>query len=77
MIEDVIFATPSEFELPAILNRPTDADAIFVLGHGSGSTINVPFMAALSEALSGFRIASLRFEYPYSADPDFIPFSDR
>ena len=71
MIEDVIFSTPSGFELPAIFNHPNNADALFVLGHGSGSTINVPFMAALSEALSRFRIASLRFEYPYSSDPNF------
>jgi len=76
MIEDVNFATPSGFELPAILNHPSGSDTPFVLGHGSGSTIHVPLMAAFSEALSPVKIATLRFEYPYSNDPDFVPFSD-
>lgn len=76
MIEEKLFHTPSGSELPAILNIPTDADTLFVLGHGSGSTIHVPLMTALSEALGAFRIASLRFEYPYSCQPDFVPFTD-
>lgn len=33
-------------------------------------------MIAMSEALSRLRIATLRFEYPYSSDPNFIPFTD-
>ena len=76
MTELTLFNTPSGIELPAILNRPPDADTLFVFGHGSGSTINIPLLAALSEALGHLRIASLRFEYPYSSNPDFIPFSD-
>jgi uncharacterized protein len=76
MTEITLFSTPSGNKLPAILDRPKDADTLFVLGHGSGSTIHVPFMTAVSEALSSFRIASLRFEYPYSADSSFVPFSD-
>lgn len=76
MTELKLFNTPSGNELPAILNRPIDADTLFVLGHGSGSTIHSPFMAVLSEALNQVRIASLRFEYPYSSNPKFIPFSD-
>jgi uncharacterized protein len=76
MIEDALFSIPSGNVLPAILNHPVNADTLFVLGHGSGSTIHAPLMAELSEALSSLRIASLRFEYPYSCDPNFIPFSD-
>jgi predicted alpha/beta-hydrolase family hydrolase len=76
MTELTLFSTPSGNELPAILNLPSDADTLFVLGHGSGSTIHVPFMTAMSEALGWFRIASLKFEFPYSSDPNFIPFSD-
>lgn len=76
MIEETVFNTKSGTELPAILNLPTDADTLFVLGHGSGSTIHVPLMAALSEALGSLRIATLRFEYPYSCHPDFVPFTD-
>jgi predicted alpha/beta-hydrolase family hydrolase len=76
MIEETLFHTQSGSELPAILNLPTDADTLFVLGHGSGSTIHVPLMAALSEVLGSLRIATLRFEYPYSCHPDFVPFTD-
>ena len=76
MIEHLLFNTPSGSNLPAILRRPADADTLFVLGHGSGSTIHVPLMAALSDALAYRRIASLRFEYRYSSDPNFVPYSD-
>jgi len=76
MTEETSFRTHSGGELPALLNLPPHADVLFVLGHGSGSTIHVPLMAALSEALSSFRVASLRFEYPYSCHPNFVPFSD-
>ncbi len=74
--EETLFRTQSGRELPATLNVPTDADTLFVLGHGSGSTIDAPLMAALSEALGSLRIATLRFEYPYSCHPDFVPFTD-
>lgn len=76
MSEDLRFKSPGGGTLPAILTRPDATDALFVLGHGSGSTIHVPFMAALSDALSHLSVATLRFEYPYSAAPDFVPFSD-
>jgi len=76
MIEGALFHIPSGNVLPAILNHPVNADTLFVLGHGSGSTIHTPLIAELSEALGFLRIASLRFEYPYSSDPNFIPFSD-
>ena len=76
MTEETLFHTQSGSELPAILNLPTDADTLFVFGHGSGSTIHIPLMAALSEALGSFRIATLRFEYPYSGHSDFVPFTD-
>ncbi|WP_139176593.1 hypothetical protein [Jannaschia faecimaris] len=66
MIEEISFKTPSGQSLPAILNRPADADTLFVLGHGSGSNRHVPLMVALNDALAPFRVATLRFEYPYS-----------
>lgn len=76
MTEEISFQTQSGDELPALLTHPAEADTLFVLGHGSGSTIHVPLMGLLSDALSSLRIASLRFEYPYSSKPDFVPFSD-
>lgn len=49
---------------------------MFVLGHGSGSNMRVPLMEELSQALFGLGVATLRFEYPYSDKPDFLPFTD-
>ena len=76
MAEETSFRTGSGSKLPALLNLPVHADVLFVLGHGSGSTIHVPLMAALSDALAAFQVATLRFEYPYACHPDFVPFSD-
>lgn len=60
----------------AILDRPDSAAALMVLGHGSGSTMRVPFLAGLSAALVSAGVATFRFEYPYSQHPDFVPYTD-
>ncbi len=71
-----VMVTPEVGIVSAVLDRPTEAHALFVLGHGSGSTIRVPFMAGLSHALTSAGVATFRFEYPYSDRGDFVPFSD-
>ncbi|MCV6595763.1 MAG: hypothetical protein OIF40_01590 [Mangrovicoccus sp.] len=76
MTEFTFFHTSFGMELPAIWDHPEDADTLLVLGHGSASTMTTPLMVALSAALARCRIATLRFEYPYSADPSFKPFTD-
>jgi len=76
MSEFTFFHTSFGTELPAIWDHPEDADVLFVIGHGSASTMTTPLMVALSEALMRCRIATLRFEYPYSCDPGFKPFTD-
>jgi predicted alpha/beta-hydrolase family hydrolase len=73
---DLTFSTPSGAELSARLQRPDDCRGLFVLGHGSGSNMHVPLMRGLADALYGKRIATLRFQYPYSEHPSFVPFSD-
>jgi predicted alpha/beta-hydrolase family hydrolase len=67
-------AGPSE--VSAILDRPDECRALFVLGHGSGSNMRVPFIAGLSAALVDAGIATFRYEYPYSESADFVPYSD-
>jgi predicted alpha/beta-hydrolase family hydrolase len=70
------FVIPSGGKVSAILQQPTNAVGLLVLGHGSGSNMHVPLMEGLCEALSELRVATLRFEYPYSDKPDFVPFTD-
>jgi hypothetical protein len=60
----------------AILDRPESAHSLMVLGHGSGSTMRVPFIGGLSAALVTAGVATFRFEYPYSEHPDFVPYTD-
>ncbi len=71
------FEVPSIGEaVSAILQRPDEPVGLFVLGHGSGSNMYVPLMVGLADALADHGVATLRFEYPYSDKPEFVPNSD-
>lgn len=70
------FSTPSAEIVSATLQQPANSVGLLVLGHGSGSNMHVPLMAELSAALSLLGVATLRFEYPYSDLPSFVPFTD-
>jgi predicted alpha/beta-hydrolase family hydrolase len=63
-------------ELSAILDRAESSRALLVLGHGSGSTMSVPFISGLSDALVRSGTATFRYQYPYSEDSAFVPYSD-
>lgn len=69
-------ATPEHGNVSAILDRPESAHSLLVLGHGSGSTMRVPFIDGLSTALTAAGVATFRFEYPYSEREDFVPYTD-
>ncbi len=60
----------------AQLDRTNNSNSLFVMGHGSGSNMHVPFMEELSKALLSNNVATLRFNYPYSESSDFVPFTD-
>jgi uncharacterized protein len=51
-----------------ILQRPSNAWALYVFAHGAGAGMNHPFMAAMAEALALEGIATLRYDFPYMAD---------
>lgn len=74
--ENIPFTIPSGAKLSAVLQRPRVCRGLFVLGHGSGSNMHVPLISGLSDAPFAKGIATLRFQYPYSESPDFVPFSD-
>jgi hypothetical protein len=52
---------------PALVVRPRDAIATYVLAHGAGAGMRHPFMAEIADALAARRIATVRWEFPYMA----------
>ena len=70
-------ASPSGMEVSTVLVKPSDATALLTLGHGSGTPIHRPVMVQMAEALADQKIATLRYNYPYSEtmttySPDII-----
>ena len=64
-------------EVSTFLVETDDAIALMVLGHGSGTPAHYPLMVEMAEALADQRIATFRYNYPYSEgmtayDPDEI-----
>ena len=64
-------------EISTVLVVPEDPIALMMLGHGSGTPINRPVMVQMAEALADQRIATFRYNYPYSEcmttySPDLI-----
>jgi predicted alpha/beta-hydrolase family hydrolase len=49
----------------AILERPPDAWALYVLAHGAGAGMRHRFMEDVATALAGKGIATLRYQFPY------------
>lgn len=76
VIETMKFEVPNAGTVSALLQVPRDTSALYVLGHGSGSNMTVPFMTDLAKALTTKGVATLRFEFPYSERADFVPYSD-
>lgn len=66
--------------LPALLVRPRNAKALYVLAHGAGAGMRHPFMAALADALAEQKVATLRWEFPFMAAgkkrPDSAPVAE-
>jgi len=49
----------------ALLIRPTEARACFVLAHGAGAGMTHPFMETMAAGLAERGVASLRYQFPY------------
>lgn len=52
-------------DVSAILDRPADARALIVLGHGAGAGMRHPFMQSLADALVARRLAVFRYQFPW------------
>lgn len=53
-------------EVTTFLVEPDEAIALMVFGHGSGTPAHYPLMVEMAEALAEQRIATFRYNYPYS-----------
>jgi predicted alpha/beta-hydrolase family hydrolase len=49
-----------------LLARPDDATCLAVLAHGAGAGMRHPFMEGIAERLVARRIATLRYQFPYT-----------
>jgi predicted alpha/beta-hydrolase family hydrolase len=58
--------TVSDREVSALLARPDDAWAMYVLAHGAGAGMRHAFLESVSGLLAGAGIATLRFQFPYT-----------
>ncbi len=58
--------TPSGPHLPALLLQPEGPLALMLFGHGAGTPMRAPLMDRMATALAHHRIATLRYDYPYS-----------
>ena len=70
-------ATQSSGVVSALLMCPANADCLLVLGHGAGAGMRHVFMETLSDHLADRRIATFRYQFPYTEQgrrrPDFQP----
>jgi len=49
----------------ALLDRPDDAWAVYVLAHGAGAGMRHPFLEGISTALVERGVATFRYQFPY------------
>jgi hypothetical protein len=55
----------NDLRVSALLERPADARALFLLGPGAGAGMRHGFLSSISAALATRAIASLRYQFPY------------
>jgi len=58
-------ASRSAGEVSALLVRPEDARALYVLAHGAGAGMRHPFMDAIATRLAARGVATFRYQFPY------------
>jgi len=62
---DLTFAVGSAGSVSALLMRPKDARACYVLAHGAGAGMRHASMEAIASGLAERGIATLRYQFPY------------
>ena len=59
-------ASKGSGEVSALLVLPDDPSCLLVLAHGAGADMNHRSMAGIADALAERRIATFRYQFPYS-----------
>jgi predicted alpha/beta-hydrolase family hydrolase len=52
--------------LDALFLRPEGARLLYVLAHGAGADMRHLFLQRMADALAGVRVATFRFQFPYT-----------
>jgi uncharacterized protein len=55
----------SQGDVQALLQRPAQAEWLYVLAHGAGAGMRHSFMQSTADRLERAGVATLRYEYPY------------
>ena len=64
--EGRVVVPASGSEVSTVLMEPDDPIALMLLGHGAGTPMQSPLMVQTAEAFAEQRIATFRYNYPYS-----------
>jgi uncharacterized protein len=72
-----IIAVGPAGHVSAVLDRPSAAQALFVMAHGAGAGMHHPFVQAVADALAERAVATLRYQFPFTEanrrQPDRAP----
>jgi predicted alpha/beta-hydrolase family hydrolase len=58
-------AAPGSGQVSAILLKPAECRALYVLGHGAGAGMRHRFMDGIAEAFSAHGIGTFRYQFPF------------
>ena len=64
-VEAVSFAVGPDHRVSGLLLAPTQARAVYVVGHGAGAGMRQKFLEAAAHGLGERGIATLRYNFPY------------
>jgi len=59
-------AAPGSGRVSAILLKPPDCHALYILGHGAGAGMRHRFMDGIAGALSSHGIGTFRYQFPFT-----------
>lgn len=65
-MSELVLEVEGHGTVSAIYRRPRGAIALYVLAHGAGAGMRHPFMEAIADSLADERVATLRFQFPYT-----------
>jgi predicted alpha/beta-hydrolase family hydrolase len=72
-VKELKLEVDDEGRVSALLNRPRNAWALYVLAHGAGTGMRHAFLEAVSKELAGEGVATLRYQFPYTEQEKHRP----